>query len=107
MISRATRQVGCSRLPSRRRLRRGALAIALGATLLATRALAHPDHGAHDDGGSGAAALPAILLGLGGVLVVAGLALDHRGDVPRQYGHGLVLGGAAMVLVLAPLLWWF
>lgn len=87
-----------------RGLRRSALAIAYAAALLTTRALAHPDHEAHDDGGSGVV-LPALLFGVGAVLVVAGLALDRRGELPRQYVDGLVLGGATIVLIVAPLLW--
>lgn len=89
--------------PTRRRLRRVAIAALLSCSALTARGLAHEGH-QHDDGGTGIA-VPGLLFALGGVLVATGLALDRSGEVPRQYVDGLVLGGAALLLVVSPLLW--
>lgn len=81
------------------------LALLASAATLATPALAHA--GGHESGGSDSHEIAVLLLALGGALVVAGLALDRYRDLPRQYVDGLVVGGAAVVLLLAPLFWFF
>lgn len=84
-------------------LRRRAIGVALTVALFSTRALAHPGHEEHDDGGLGIAP---IVLVLGAAFVVGGLVVERRADLPREYAFGLVSGGAALVLVVAPLLVW-